>query len=149
MLDKSYVKAVQVGNTTLVWAKHGTGITIVQTRLSLKKEKDRDYRIHLEDNDCEGRGEDFYLAFEDLQNQLFDRNITLCCCGNCRFFQLTGLSRQMSSGTAGYCLVYMEKYGRSPSDSVAIFDYCDRFEYGPQKFVKELYEKFGKSKKDA
>lgn len=73
-----------------------------------------------------GKGYDRYEALRSLQSALAGRRV-LECCGNCCFFQLTGMSRDMSDGESGYCLVNYPRYGRSGDDVVAIFDYCDGF----------------------
>lgn len=144
MLDKSYVRALQVGNMITVRGQHREDLTIFPVDLILREEGKADFRILSERLDCEGRGEDIYAAFESLSSQLLERDLILCCCGYCWFFQLTGLSRQMSSGENGYCRLFAKDHGRSLADVVAIFDSCDFFKYGPQGLVKELDQQIRK-----
>jgi hypothetical protein len=89
-------------------------------------------------NALESRGFDIYDAWEKLQQRLADVGVRLHCCGNCRFLQLTGKSRQMSSGAKGYCIRYCRDHGRSRQDVVSIYDSCGEFTFGSQSFIKEI-----------
>lgn len=142
MLDKSFTKAEKDNDSYLVQARYEKNFTLIKAKLSLCKQNKFEYRIVASIKNYEGLGEDYYAALQDLQLQFSNIKCTLCCCGNCRYIQLTGLSRQMSSGIGGYCLVNMEKYGRSLNDAVSIFDCCDLFEYGPQEYIKEFNNRY-------
>jgi hypothetical protein len=142
MLDKSYVRALRTGDKIEIRTRHKADSTMFPVEISVAKTGTDEYRILILKESCETRGVDTYAAFEELQAQLLFRNLIFCCCGNCWFLQFTGLSREMSAGENGYCLLYAKKYGRSLSDVVAIFDYCNHFKYKPQGMVMEMEEKF-------
>ena len=90
----------------------------------------------------EGRGSDLYDAFSALEGALPGETPNLLACGSCRYFHQTGLSRQMSGGGKGYCVLYSASHGRSLQDAVSIFDFCDAFEYGPKQYMRELNERW-------
>jgi hypothetical protein len=50
-------------------------------------------------------------------------------CKNCAFFKFSGMSRQMSSGTAGYCFYWMGETGSRVI--VRIDNYCPKFKLMP------------------
>ena len=142
MLDKSYVRALRKGDVITVRCRRGADLTTAPVGLTLRKEAAGDFRIFSESLNCDGRGEDIYAAFEDLGRQLLARDLIPCCCGYCWYLQFTGMSRQMSSGEKGYCLLYATDHGRSLTDVVGIFDYCDFFKGGPQGLAKERDRNF-------
>jgi len=122
--------------------QHRINLTIFPIELILRKEGAADYRILSERQNCEGRGDDAYGSLESLYKQLYERDLILRCCGCCWYLQVTGLSRQMSSGEKGYCLLFVKEYGRSLNDVVSVFDYCDFFKFGPQGLVRNLEQAF-------
>ena len=140
MLDKSYVKALRTADMIEVRGRHKNDSNMFPVELSVTKMGTDEYRILVPKESCETGGYDTYAAFEKLQLKLLLRDLILCCCANCWFLKFTGLSRQMSSGENGYCLLYAKEYGRSLSDVVAIFDYCDYFKYEPQGMVLKMDE---------
>ncbi len=80
---------------------------------------------------AEGEGYDHYASFRELQKQLAKGKGRIHSCANCSYFLFSGMARDMSNGSRGYCL--HSKLGKNlkPSDVREIFHYCHHFSYGP------------------
>jgi len=81
---------------------------------------------------AEGRGYDHYDSFSALQEQFARHEGRILSCGNCRFFLCSGMARDMSNGSRGYCLQGKLGQNLRPRDIRDIFHYCEYFEFGPQ-----------------
>jgi len=94
---------------------------------------------------AEGEGYDHYASFRELQRQLDASGGTLLSCANCSYFLFSGMARDMSNGSRGYCL--HSKLGRNlkPSDVREIFQYCHHFSYGPGREREAFRLKWKKS----
>ena len=81
---------------------------------------------------AEGRGYDHYDSFHCLQSQLSESGTVIQACGNCRFFLFSGMARDMSNGSRGYCLHGRLGQNLRPKDIREIFHCCEYFEFGPK-----------------
>jgi hypothetical protein len=81
---------------------------------------------------AEGRGYDHYDSFQCLQAQLDEQGAEILSCGNCQFFLFSGMARDMSNGSRGYCLHGRLGQNLRPRDIREIFHCCEYFEYGPK-----------------
>jgi len=81
---------------------------------------------------AEGRGYDHYDSFQCLQAQLDEQGAEILSCGNCQYFLFSGMARDMSNGSRGYCLHGRLGQNLRPRDIREIFHYCEYFEYGPK-----------------
>jgi hypothetical protein len=127
VLHQSFRKAVREGDVATVGGVERGAAVAHPVALSVHRDAD-EWRITLPAQGLDGRGDDAYAALQALRRQL---STTLWCCGSCRHFHLTGMSRQMSSGQKGYCLLFAREQGRSLDDVVEIFAACDGFEERP------------------
>ncbi len=66
---------------------------------------------------------DFYAALRRLASALRARDAEVYSCGSCQHFQFSGMSRQMSAGTKGYCGLVGIRDSRGRVD---IYHSCDR-----------------------
>jgi len=82
---------------------------------------------------AEGRGYDHYDSFRNLQDDLGPSQAVIQSCGNCRFFLFSGMARDMSNGSRGYCLHGKLGQNLRPKDIREIFHTCAYFEYGPKE----------------
>ena len=80
---------------------------------------------------AEGEGFDHYASFRELQRQLEAKEAFIQSCGNCRFFLFSGMARDMSNGSRGYCLHGKLGQNLRPGDIREIFHFCHHFSYGP------------------
>jgi hypothetical protein len=124
VLHPSFRKAVRSDDVVTVSGVERGAATRHPVVLSVHRDA-HGWRIALPAQGLEGWGDDAYAALDALRRQLSG---TLWCCGSCRHFHMTGMSRQMSSGRKGYCLLFVREHGRSLDDVVEIFDACDAFE---------------------
>ncbi len=82
---------------------------------------------------AEGRGYDHYDSFRCLQSELADMDSVILACGNCQYFLFSGMARDMSNGSRGYCLHGKLGQNLRPKDIREIFHCCAYFEYGPKE----------------
>jgi len=94
---------------------------------------------------AEGEGYDHYASFRELQRQLAKIDGRIQSCANCSYFLFSGMARDMSNGSRGYCL--HSKLGKNliPSDVREIFHYCHHFSYGPDREREDFRLKWKKS----
>jgi hypothetical protein len=77
-------------------------------------------------------GGDYYDAFRSLQQQMDEQlGWRLGACGNCRYMSFAGLTREISAGVTGYCLVNKLGQDVDDRDTVDVVDVCRLFAYGP------------------
>jgi hypothetical protein len=81
---------------------------------------------------AEGRGYDHYDSFRSLQDDLAGAKAVILSCANCRYFLFSGMARDMSNGSRGYCLHGKLGQNLRPKDIREIFHSCAYFEYGPK-----------------
>ena len=81
---------------------------------------------------AEGRGYDHYDSFQCLQGQMSEQSAVIQACGNCQFFLFSGMARDMSNGSRGYCLHGRLGQNLRPRDIREIFHVCEHFEFGPK-----------------
>lgn len=81
---------------------------------------------------AEGRGFDHYDSFQCMQNQLSEMGAVIQACGNCQYFLFSGMARDMSNGSRGYCLYKRLGQNLRPRDIREIFHVCEYFENGPK-----------------
>jgi len=136
MLDSSYERAPRRDDQVGVRTHGRTGDAADRLWLQTGAAGD-DWYVQDLTHRVTGRGEDRYDALRDLQSALAP-DTSLSVCANCCFFEATGMSRQMSDGAAGYCLVNFPSHGRSLADVVAIFDYCDCYTHCAEPATDEL-----------
>jgi len=94
---------------------------------------------------AEGEGYDHYASFRELQSQLDRDGGRIQACANCAYFLFSGMARDMSNGSRGYCLHGKEGKNLKPSDVREIFHYCHHFSYGPGSERDEFRLKWKKS----
>lgn len=82
---------------------------------------------------AEGEGYDHYASFRELQSQLDKSGGRIHSCANCSYFLFSGMARDMSNGSRGYCLHGKLGKNLKPSDVREIFHYCHHFSYGPDR----------------
>ena len=87
---------------------------------------------------AEGRGYDHYDSFCGLQEQLGVDDGKILACGNCKFFLFSGMARDMSNGSRGYCLHGKLGQNLRPRDIREIFHTCEYFEFGPRDEREEF-----------
>ncbi|MDP6418901.1 MAG: hypothetical protein QF492_05640 [Candidatus Krumholzibacteria bacterium] len=94
---------------------------------------------------AEGSGFDHYASLRALQDQLSLDEGCILACGNCQYFLFSGMARDMSNGSRGYCL--HGKLGKNlrPGDICEIFYNCHHFSYGPGEEREEFRLKWKKS----
>jgi hypothetical protein len=80
---------------------------------------------------AEGRGYDHYASFVSLQEQIDKLGARILACGNCRYFLFSGMARDMSNGSRGYCLHGRLGQNLRPRDIREIFHSCAYFDHGP------------------
>ena len=93
---------------------------------------------------AEGRGYDHYDSFHCLQSQLEDHDTMILACGNCKYFLFSGMARDMSNGSRGYCLHGRLGQNLRPKDIREIFHLCEEFSFGP-KAEREEYRRLWKT----
>lgn len=81
---------------------------------------------------AEGRGYDHYDSFQCLQDQLASQRAVIQACGNCRYFLFSGMARDMSNGSRGYCLHGRLGQNLRPRDIRELFHVCEYFDFGPE-----------------
>ncbi len=94
---------------------------------------------------AEGEGYDHYASFRELQKQLVKRDGRIQSCANCSYFLFSGMARDMSNGSRGYCLHSKLGQNLKPTDVREIFHYCHHFSYGPDREREEFRLKWKKS----
>ncbi|MCP4545726.1 MAG: hypothetical protein GY835_04555 [bacterium] len=93
---------------------------------------------------AEGRGYDHYDSFHCLQSQVEEEDTMILACGNCKFFLFSGMARDMSNGSRGYCLHGRLGQNLRPKDIREIFHCCNEFTFGP-KAEREAYRRLWKT----
>ena len=81
---------------------------------------------------AEGRGYDHYDSFCGLQEQIGTQSGKILACGNCKYFLFSGMARDMSNGSRGYCLHGKLGQNLRPRDIREIFHSCEYFQFGPR-----------------
>ncbi|HUS17218.1 MAG TPA: hypothetical protein VM536_19655 [Chloroflexia bacterium] len=77
-------------------------------------------------------GNDYYDAVRSLQAQMEEQlGWRAGICGNCRYFHFALLSRELTAGVTGYCLVNKLGQELTDVDTVDVVDVCRLFSYGP------------------
>lgn len=77
-------------------------------------------------------GGDYYDAWRSLQAQMDEQlGWRAGVCGNCRYFHFSPMTRQMTAGVTGYCLVNKLGQELTEADTVDVVDICRQFAYGP------------------
>jgi hypothetical protein len=136
MLDQSYRQTAREGGRVRVRTRdRATGVE-GHTWLRMDSTPDTKTVTDLT-HQIAGTGFDHYAAMRDLQSAA-SAPVLLLCCANCCFLQLSGMSRQMSDGLSGYCVVHQPTHGRSLADVVSIFDDCDCFSYCAEQADDEV-----------
>jgi len=82
---------------------------------------------------AEGRGYDHYDSFRCLQEDLDNSQAIIQACANCRYFLFSGMARDMSNGSRGYCLHGKLGQNLRPKDIREIFHSCAYFDFGPKE----------------
>lgn len=78
-------------------------------------------------------GGDYYDAWRSLQAQMDEQaGWRAGVCGNCRYFHFSTMTRQMTGGVTGYCLVNKLGQDVGDADTVDVVDVCRHFLYGPE-----------------
>ena len=88
-------------------------------------------------------GGDSYDAFRSVQQQMDEQlGWRIGACGNCRYLHFSPMTRQLTGGVTGYCLV--NKLGQTVGDidTVDIVDVCRLFAYGPGDERKAWYTRW-------
>jgi hypothetical protein len=91
---------------------------------------------------AEGRGYDHYDSFQRLQEQMDLQDAEIQACGNCRYFLFSGMARDMSNGSRGYCLHGRLGQNLRPKDIREIFHLCEAFEFGPAGEREEFRQRW-------
>lgn len=125
MLHESYRPAPRRGDRIEVQVLAGRGLEAEWIRH--EREEGGDHRLRVLGGAATARGHDLFEAWTALDAAMADEDRPLACCGSCRYFQVTGASRQMSGGEKGYCLLLARTHGRSRQDVVSVFGRCDCF----------------------
>jgi len=94
---------------------------------------------------AEAEGYDHYASFRELQHQLDKVEGRIQACANCSYFLFSGMARDMSNGSRGYCLHGKLGINLKPADVREIFQYCHHFSYGPGKERDDFRLKWKKS----
>jgi hypothetical protein len=94
---------------------------------------------------AEGRGFDHYDSFRALQAQIETKSARILACGNCRYFLFSGMARDMSNGSRGYCLHGKEGKNLRPRDIREIFHSCEYFDHGPKKEREQVRKRWKQS----
>lgn len=94
---------------------------------------------------AEGEGYDHYASFRELQRQLAKIDGRIQSCANCSYFLFSGMARDMSNGSRGYCLHGKLGQNLRPGDIREIFHYCHHFSYGPEQEREAHRRKWRKS----
>jgi hypothetical protein len=87
---------------------------------------------------AEGRGYDHYDSFCGLQEQIGTQEGKILACGNCKYFLFSGMARDMSNGSRGYCLHGKLGQNLRPRDIREIFHCCEYFQFGPRDAREEF-----------
>jgi hypothetical protein len=88
-------------------------------------------------------GGDYYDAFRSLQGQMGEQlGWRIGACGNCRYMHFSQMTRQMTGGVTGYCLVNKAGQDVGDRDTVDVVDVCRHFAYGPDDERKAWYSRW-------